>query len=681
MKNPFFSVDNTTLFNQVHPSAFESIIDEILDHNRRKIQELTVIEEPTFEKIIPLLEDCDVELQNRWNIISHLHNVQNNEELRSPYEKCLQKITDYQIEIGQNNGLYKKILEIKQHPSFEKAASERKKIINEYLLDFNLSGVHLSSEDKLKFQKNQEILSKLTNQFENNLQDFTDSWSLEVKDKNKLKGIPEKTITQLKEKANEKKIDGWLITLDYPTYYSVISYAEDRELRKELYFAYVTRASELHPGKEKWDNSKIIDAILSHRYTESNILGYESYAHLSLAKKMAKKTNNVIEFLDNLSEKSKKAALNEMENLSDFSKKNLGITHLEPWDLSFVSEKLKQKKFSINDEMLRKYFPEKKVLSGLFKIIKILFDISIVEKNHSNLWNKDVRYFELTDNKGQLVGKLYLDLYARPQKRGGAWMDSAEVRHRFVDHTLQLPAAYVICNFTPADLTHGSLLNHDEVQTLFHEFGHALHHLLTQQNINSISGLHGVPWDGVEFPSQFMENFCWHKETLELISSHIDTNEPLPEEVLKNLLAARNFNSAISMLRQIELSLFDFKIHLEYSADIPNFVQHLLDDIRKKVSVTPTAPFNRFQHSFTHIFSGGYAAGYYSYKWAEVLSADAFLRFKQEGILNPKLGREYLEKILAKGGSEDYLKLFVDFMGREPDVKALLIQEGILESL
>lgn len=677
MTNPLLDPREIAQFSEIKPEHIEPAIAAILEKNTKQLNHLITNNNSSFSGLVGCLEDMDTELNNVWSIISHLHNVKNTEEFRKPYETALQNITQYQLELGQNNELYQLFLKLKDSAEYKTLSITEKKIIDDSLLDFHLSGITLQKAQKEKFLAVEQKLVQLCNKFENNLLDATDAWSYLIEDENELAGIPEFSKKQMFEKAQEKKQQGFLLTLDFPSYHSVISYADNRELRELLYKAYTTKASDVSARLE-FDNSEIMNEILVHRTEKAKILGYANYAELSLAKKMAKSPEEVLNFLTLLADKSHHAAQKEFSVLSQFAKEQYNLSPVEAWDIAYLSEKLRQKCFEINDEILRPYFPEQKVLSGLFNIIKTLFSINIIATENHNKWHPQVQYFELFDEQQQKIGALYLDLYARHQKRSGAWMDSCRTRHRFQNKTLDLPVAYVICNFTPSDKPYGSLLTHEEVQTVFHEFGHALHHLLTKQDHVTVSGINGVPWDGVEFPSQFMENFCWHKETLQMISEHIETKKPLSDELWQKMFAAKNFQSAMMMVRQLEFSLFDFLIHFKTS-NKSDFIQNTLNEVRQQVAVVPIPPYNRFQHSFSHIFAGGYAAGYYSYKWAEVLSADAFNKFNEHGILNTDLGLLYRDKVLAAGGSKDYMDIFIDFMGRPPKVDALLQQEGILE--
>lgn len=669
---------NRPSFKNIQPDQIEAMIDHLLQQNRTQIAEIIKANQTSYAELVNAMEDLDVRLNNLWGVISHLHSVQNSEAMRKPYENALQKITEYGLEINQNETLYQQYLTLKKSAEFASLSPAKQKVLNDILLDFELSGVNLDADKKTQFQEISKSLVKYSTEFENHVLDATDGWFLHITDEKDLQGIPETNIKLAQQKAKEKNLSGWILTLDFPSYYAVMAYADQRELRQKMYTQYVTRASDLNIEHPEWDNTSVINELLKLRTEKAKLLGYSSYAHLSLARKMAKSPEEVVQFLWNLAEKSKAAAHREFQELEQYAKQNFGLDQLQPWDISYYSEKLRESLFSISDEQLRPYFPESKVMQGLFELIEKIFSIRLQQNASVEVWHTDAKYFDLINEKNEIIGGIYLDLYARAQKRGGAWMDDCRTRHRFNHNDLQLPIAYVICNFTPGEAPHGSLLNHEEVQTLFHEFGHALHHLLTQQDQVSISGINGVPWDGVEFPSQFMENFCWNKDVLSFISQHVESGESLPEDLLEKLIAARNFQSAMALVRQLEFSLFDFMIHWNTNLTEKDFVQSTLNQIRSKIAVVPIAEFNRFQHSFSHIFAGGYAAGYYSYKWAEVLSADAFSRFVQEGILNPKIGIEFRDKVLALGGSKDYAEVFRDFMGRDPDVNALLKQDGIL---
>ena len=500
-------------------------------------------------------------------------------------------------------------------------------------------------------------------------------WSKHVTDESMLAGMPESAKDAAAQAAHQKDLQGWLFTLDIPSYLPVMLYADNAALREEMYRAYATKASDQGPNAGKWDNTDIIQQTLALRSEIAQLLGFSSYSERSLATKMAESTDQVTGFLRDLAAKSKPQAEKELEEVRAYAKDTHGVTELNAWDLPYYSERLKQEKYTISDEMLRPYFPEDKVLSGLFEVVHRLYGLKIIEQPGIDTWHKDVRYFTITDSADALRGSFYLDLYARAKKRGGAWMDECRVRREKLDGELQLPVAYLTCNFNAPVGDKPALFTHDEVVTLFHEFGHGTHHMLTKMSVAGVSGINGVPWDAVELPSQFLENWCWEEDALNFISGHFETGEPLPADLLDRMLAARDYQAAMQMVRQLEFSLFDFLLHSESGDNVD--VQAILNSVRAEVAVNTPPAFNRFQHSFGHIFAGGYAAGYYSYKWAEVLSADAYSKFEEDGIFNQDTGKAFLENILEMGGSRAPMDLFVAFRGREPNVDALLRHSGI----
>lgn len=679
MINPLLVINERVDFNKIQPEHIEPAIDTILEENRKKIDSICKNKDGySWNNLVQPLEDLTVELGQIWSAVSHLNNVCNTEEIRKAYNACLPKLTTYNTELGQNEKLFEAYQALQKSNEYHQFSQPQKKVIENALRDFRLAGVNLPQEKKKIFQDIQEKLASFTTKFEENLLDATDNWQYLITNENDLEGIPLHAINTAKLKAERKNLKGWLLGLDFPSYYSVITYANNRSLREKIYEAYVTRASELGPNAGLWDNSDIMVSILDLRQKEAELLGYDNYAELSLVPKMAKDNKQVKDFLWELVKRSKSIALQELEELSTFAREKFNIEHLEPWDVAYTSEKLQQEKYNISQEALRAYFPLEKVLEGLFLIVNKLYNVKIIQnKSNISVWHPDVTYFDIFNDKDELIGGVYFDLYAREQKRGGAWMDDCRDRHKTAEGELHLPIAFLTCNFTNPQPGQPSLLTHDEVLTLFHEFGHSLHHLLTKMDIDSISGIHGVAWDAVELPSQFMENWCWYKESIDLISCHFETKEKLPEAMLSSLLAIKNFQSAMQMLRQLEFSLFDFNLHEKHGVKDAKKIQAILDHIRHEVSIVPVAKYNRFQHSFSHIFAGGYAAGYYSYKWAEVLSADVFTQFKQNGIFNRETGQLFLNCILSQGGSRDAMELFVDFMGREPDISALLKDSGI----
>ncbi|MEC8375178.1 MAG: oligopeptidase A, partial [Pseudomonadota bacterium] len=596
-------------------------------------------------------------------------------ELREAHDACLPLLSEYGTWVGQHEGLYNAYTELQQSDEFSSLSEEQQKVVENAVRDFTLSGVALPKEKKERFAQIQAKLSELSSTFSNNVMDATMGWTKHVTDKTLLTGMPESALDAAAQAAHQKDLQGYLFTLDIPSYLPVMLYADNRELREEMYRAYATKASEQGPNAGKWDNTEIIKETLALRTELAELLGFSTYAERSLATKMADSTEQVITFLRDLASRSKPQAEKELEEVRAYAKDTHGVSELAAWDLPYFSEKLKQEKYTISDEMLRPYFPENKVLSGLFEVVHRLYGLKIAEQPGVDTWHKDVRYFTITDDSDVMRGSFYLDLYARAKKRGGAWMDECRVRRELANGELQLPVAYLTCNFNAPVGDKPALFTHDEVVTLFHEFGHGIHHMLTKMKAAGVSGINGVPWDAVELPSQFLENWCWEEDALNFISGHYETGEPLPADLLERMLAARDYQSAMQMVRQLEFSLFDFLLHSEKGSTVD--VQGTLDAVREEVAVVIPPSFNRFQNSFGHIFAGGYAAGYYSYKWAEVLSADAYSKFEEDGIFNRETGNAFLENILEMGGSRAPMDLFVAFRGREPQVDALLRHSGI----
>jgi oligopeptidase A len=673
--NPLLHHDELPRFSQIKASDMQPAIATLIARNREALVQLLKQEKVSWQNVIAPFEEMEDELHNAWSPISHLHSVADNEERRAAYNACLPILTEYETELGQNKALFKVYKTIYESDEFKKLSNAQQTTIEHALRDFKLSGIDLPEKEQQRFAEIMQKLSELTSRFSEHVMDATDAWSKLITDKNQLQGLPDNTIAAARETAAQKEQEGYLLTLDFPCYYAVMSYADNRALREEMYRAYTTRASDQGPQAGQFDNSQLMNDILALRQEEAKLLGFDNYAQYSLATKMATTPDQVIHFLEDLAEKSLSMAKQELNELTDFAKTNFNIETLEAWDIGYYSEKLQQHSYSFSQEDLRPYFPIDKVLSGLFSIINQLFDVTFNEIATFDSWHEEVRFFELKRNN-EVIGKVFIDLYARAQKQGGAWMGECRGRRRTLSSSLQLPVAYVVCNFSKGVADKPALLTHDEVTTLFHEFGHALHHLLTKMDVPAVAGINGVAWDAVELPSQFLENWCWEPDALKLISSHYQTGQTLPSPLLKNMLAAKNFQAGMQMMRQIEFSLFDFKLHQIFEMNKTN-IQQLLNTIRQKTSVRLAPEFNRFQHSFSHIFAGGYAAGYYSYKWAEVLSADAFGAFEEEGIFNPKTGRRFLNCILEKGGSEEPMELFKAFRGREPSIEALLRHSGI----
>ena len=674
MSNPLLTPAALPPFSAIKAEHMVPAIEHLLERNRARIAEL--VEQPMtdWQSLVGEIEHLNDELAQAWSPVSHLNAVRNSDEVREAYNACLPKLSEYFTELGQNEKLYQAFEAFSASDAFQKLSSPQKKVITNSLRDFRLAGIGLEKEKQQRYAELQLKLSELTTKFSENVLDATQGWVKHVTDEADLAGLPEHVLVAAKSAAEERELEGWVLTLDFPVYYAVMLQAESRELRKEFYTAYATRASDQGPTAGQWDNSNLITEILTLRLELAQLLGFANYAEYSLATKMAQSTDQVVQFLEDLAARSRPQAVNELDELRAFAKETGNLESVEAWDLTFYAEKLKQQRFNISQQELRPYFPLPRVLNGLFEITERLFGVKVEEIAEFDTYHTDVRLFELSRD-GEVLAHCYLDPFARSGKRGGAWMDDCRVR-RQKDGSVQLPVAYLVCNFTPPLKGEPALLTHDEVTTLFHEFGHGIHHMLTQMEHADISGINGVAWDAVELPSQFLENWCWEPEALALISAHYQTGEALPQEKLDRLLEAKHFQSGMMMVRQLEFSLFDFILHRDFEPGKTE-VQTVLDKVRAEVAVMTPPSFNRFQHSFSHIFAGGYAAGYYSYKWAEVLSADAFSRFEEEGIFNAETGASFRKAILEKGGSEEPMELFIEFRGREPEVDALLRHSGI----
>lgn len=675
MSNHFLDAQPLPAFNEIKAQSVEAVIDQVLQDNRRLVEKLGALDEVSWSSLVEPLENANDLLNQRWSPVSHLNSVLNSDSLRAAYNACLEKISVYQTELGQNEKLFRGFQKIDAQTKASLNQAQKKHLENS-LRDFRLSGIDLDTSKKSRFKEVSKELSRLTSLFSENVLDATQAWEKVIESPEALAGLPESALAGARQAAERKNKKGYLLNLEFPSYFPLITYCDNRALREEVYTAYVTRASDQGPNAGQWDNAAIIDEILALRQEQAVLLGFSDYAEYSLATKMAESVEEVVAFLNRLAEKSLPFAKAEFGELEQYAQQHLGIEDLAPWDVGYASEKLRQHKFDLSQEALRPYFPVGKVLPGMFEIARRLYGIEIKETTKINVWHPEVKVFEVYDETGTLIAAFYLDLYARENKRGGAWMDECQVRRK-VEGELQLPVAYLTCNFTPPVGDKPALLTHQEVTTLFHEFGHGLHHMLTKIEVAGVSGINGVPWDAVELPSQFFENWCWQGEALALFSGHFESGETLPEAMLDKLLAAKHFQSGMQMLRQIEFALFDIQVHAQYTSDQPHFVQHTLDAVRKQVSVVPVAPFNRFQNGFSHIFAGGYAAGYYSYKWAEVLSADAFSRFEEQGIFSSEAGQQFKCHVLESGGAKSPSELFAAFRGRAPRVEALLRHNGL----
>ena len=675
MANPLLELNGLPPFSKIRPEQVVPAIGQILAENRDQVAALTAAEEPPdWESFVEPLEEIDDRLSRAWSPVSHMNAVVNSDALREAYNACLPLLSDYATEMGHNAALFRKYKAVAE--SGASFTTAQRKLLENALRDFHLAGVDLPPDQKERFKAISQELSQLTSRYEENLLDATNAWSKQITDEADLAGLPESALGLARQTAEQRGESGWMLTLDFPSYYPVVTYGDNRELRRELYEAYATRASDQGPHAGKWDNGEAMERILALRHELAGLLGFPNYSVRSLATKMARTTDEVLGFLTDLAERSLFQARRDLEEVRAFARTEHGFEDLQVWDIPYYSEKLRQHRYQISQEELRPFFPETRVVPGLFAVVERLLGVSITEVAGVDVWHPDVRFFEIRDAGEELLGQFYLDLYARPKKRGGAWMDECTSR-MFTARCDQLPTAYLVCNFSPPVGERPALFTHDEVQTLFHEFGHGLHHLLTRVDYPPVSGINGVPWDAVELPSQFLENWCWEKEALGLIAGRWDTGEPLPEALFRRMTAARNFQSAMQMVRQIELALFDFRIHLEYDPAKGGRIYEILDQVRDRVSVMKPPAFNRFAHGFSHIFAGGYAAGYYSYKWAEVLSADAFSLFEERGIFDGQTGRAFRQNILEKGGSEEAMDLFVAFRGREPKIDALLRHNGI----
>lgn len=677
--NPLLDASSSLpLFQQIKPAHALPALEQVIQDNREKLEKLLTQENYTWANLMEPMQSMGVVLSDLWSPIGHLNAVTNTPEWREAYNSCLPLLTEYSTEMGQNSKLYEAVLFIKNN-NFSQLDAVQQKIIDDELRDFQLSGVALEGEDKKRHAEIQAKLSELTTKFEENILDATQSWFFHTENLKDLTGLPEHIIAFAQATAEQKKLSGYVLTLDAPCYIAVMKYADNTQLRQSFYTAFSTRASDQGPDARKFDNSNIMVEILKLREEQAKLLGFENYAQYSLVPKMATSVQQVLEFLFDLASRSKDFAKKDLDNLKQFAKNKFNLENLNPWDMSYIAEKLQQEKYAISDELLRPYFPEDKVFSGMFEVINKIYGMQVKEIKSFETWHKQVRFFEIYDEKNNLRGKFYADLYARPQKRGGAWMDDCRGRYIKSNGEINTPVAYLTCNFTQAVNDQPALLTHDEVITLFHEFGHGLHHMLTQIDYVGAAGINGVSWDAVELPSQFMENFCWQRDSVNLFSGHVETGEALSEDLFDKMLAAKNFQSGMAMLRQLEFSLFDFMLHSQPAPTNPQGIQSVLDSVREQVAVVIPPSFNRFQHSFSHIFAGGYAAGYYSYKWAEVLSSDVFSHFEEQdsGVLSREIGEKFLTEILEKGSSKEAMELFINFRGREPKVDALLTHSGL----
>ena len=689
-------------FTAIRPEHVEPAVDATLAANRAAIELLAVVESPAWDSFVQPIEDMNERLSRLWSPVAHLNAVMNNDVLRAAYNACLPKLSAYGTDLKQDERLYRAYKAVAARPDYVTLSVAQKKIIENILRDFRLSGAELNATDKARFKAIVEELSLLQSKFEENVLDATNAWERLVTDESELTGLPENARAAARQAADQDGKPGWKFTLHMPSYLPVTMYADNRELRRVMYEASVTRASEMGPNAGKWDNSATMQRILALRAEEASLLGFPHFAALSVATKMAESDAEVFAFLRDLAARSRPAAQKELAELRAFAAERFGARELESWDIPYYSEKLRQERYDFSEEDLRPYFPAPQVVGGMFDVVQRLYGLEIHEVKNVELWHQDARFYEIRDQTGTVRGRFYMDLYARTHKRGGAWMDDCMSRKRD-SQGVQIPVAYLTCNFSAPLNGQPALFTHDEVTTLFHEFGHGLHHMLTLVDYPGVAGINGVKWDAVELPSQFMENWCWEKQALDVLAKHHETGAGLPEALYKKMIAARNFQSAMQMVRQLEFSLFDMRMHSGdliksrasahgsppspsgrgnegEGSEVEAFrkaIQELLEEVRAEVSVTVPPAFNRFSNSFGHIFAGGYAAGYYSYKWAEVLSADAFSKFEENGVFDRRTGEEFLHTILEQGGAMEPMELFVRFRGRKPKIDALLRHCGL----
>lgn len=671
--NPLLHFSGLPKFDQVQAAHVAPAIDYLLDKGKLLLESLsTGADTPDWDNFVRPMEDMEEQISRAWSQVSHMNAVVNSPELREAYNASLPKLTAFYADISQNESLYTKFRALRASQEYQGLTTAQRKIIDNEVRDFRLGGAELAEDKKARFKEIQEALSKLSARFEENIMDATDAYAYFVENADELKGIPPDALQAAKDAAKADEKSGWKFTLHFPSYMPVLQYAENRALRETLYRAYATRSSEF--GKPELDNTTLIRDILKLRLEAAQLLGFANYSEMSLATKMADTPEQVTAFLNTMGQRAKPFAERDMQELREYANK-LELDDLQAWDIAFVSEKLREEKYAFSDQEVKQYFPEQQVLHGLFKVTETLFGVH-VKKSKASVWHENADFYEITDTQGRLIGQFYLDLYARNNKRGGAWMDEAITRRRKA-HGIETPVAFLTCNFSPPVGDKPALFTHDEVNTMFHEFGHGLHHMLTQVEEYGVSGIKGVEWDAVELPSQFMENFCWEWEVLRHMTKHVETGAHLPRELFDKMVAAKNFQAGMQTLRQVEFSLFDMRLHGEFDPNGTKTALDLIEQVRDQVAVVRPPQWNRFPNNFSHIFAGGYAAGYYSYKWAEVLSADAYSLFEETGVLSHETGQRFWNEILAQGGSRPALESFIAFRGREPSIDALLRHNGM----
>ncbi len=673
--NPLLDFSGLPRFGDIRPSHVTPAIDLLLQQARDAVQQATHPATPaTWDGVVEPLDDITDRLGRAWGAVSHMNAVVDTPELREQYNVNQPKLTEFFTSLSQNEALYARFKEIAAAPEFASWPAARRKVIENELRDFRLGGAELPADKKARFKELCEREAQVTTRFAENVLDATNAFALYVDDAKALGGVPEDAIQMFAEAATAEGRTGYKISLQYPSYAAVVDYADDRALRQQLYRAYTTKASEF--SKPEWNNGPLMVELLALRQEHARLLGYASFADVSLVPKMADKPNEVLDFLRDLGRRARPFAERDVAEVRAFAAKELGIDDLQPWDFSYASEKLREARYAYSEQELKQYFTEPRVLAGLFKVVETLFSVAIREDS-APVWHPDVKFFRIENPAGELIGQFYLDLYARDHKQGGAWQDDARTRRaRRTD--LPTPVSYLTCNFSRPVGGKPATFKHDDVLTLFHEFGHGLHHMLTRVNEPSVSGIHGVEWDAVELPSQFMENFAWEWDVLQSLTAHADTGARLPRALFDKMIAARNFQSGFYTMRQLEFALFDMLLHAGPPPGSDTEVLALLDEVRREVTILMPPEYNRFPHAFSHIFAGGYAAGYYSYKWAEVLSADAYSAFEEGGVLNPAIGRRFHDEILAVGGSRPAMESFVAFRGRKPTIDALLRHHGMV---
>ncbi len=662
-------------FSSIDIASVEAKLDSMLAAANVRISELEKQTTPDWQNFVHQLDLLSDEVERFWSPVRHMNSVMNNEQIREVYNACKSKLSAWQTELGQNSALYNNMQEIADSEVMATLTAGQQKAITDSLRSFKLGGVALQGPEKVRFKEVALQLSKLSSKYQDNVLDATKAWEKVFEEKEALSGLPQSSLDLAAQAAAHIGKSGYRLTLEFPSYHAVMTFADDRNLRQEMYTAFTTRASDQGPVTG-FDNAPVIEEIIALRQEKAALLGFENYAEYSIASKMVETPRQVVDFIDDLSDKAKPQAIRDFSELAEYARREHNIESIQPWDIGYYSNKLKKQRYAFSEEDLKPYFPASVAIPGLFAVTARLFNVTITEIEDADVWHEDVRLFQISDSQGRLRGAFYMDNYARENKRGGAWMDAC-VSRMHTDTATQLPVAYLTCNLTPPVGDSPALLTHNEVTTLFHEFGHGLHHMLTMVDYPSVAGISGVEWDAVELPSQFLENWCWERESLDMISGHFETGEKLPQDLLEKARAAKNFQSGLSTMRQLEFGLFDMKLHMHTESLQAADIQQLLNDIRSRVAVYPVPEFVRFQNAFSHIFAGGYAAGYFSYKWAEVLSSDAFSRFEENGIFDQQTGIEFLQCILEQGGTRKAIELFVEFRGRQPQIDALLRHTGL----